>query len=58
MTQETVLDQIHHCFSKCFQESEKVLLKGGFPELFYLAQNIEGFSEIQYRNNYPSSALH
>lgn len=58
MTQERILDQIHHCFSVSFQESEKVLLKGGFSEPFYLAKNSEGFSEIHYRSNYPSSALH
>ncbi|SBS31622.1 Elongation factor P hydroxylase [Marinomonas aquimarina] len=45
-------------FHDVFFSAYNTVLKGGFEEPFYLAQDPQGISQIQYRYDYPSSALH
>ena len=52
------LERILHSFHNIFKEPYKTLLKGGFSEPFYMAENAEGYSEIQFRENFTRSALH
>ncbi|WP_067223981.1 elongation factor P hydroxylase [Marinomonas gallaica] len=45
-------------FHDVFFSAYSTVLKGGFDEPFYLAKDPQGISQIQYRYDYPSSALH
>ena len=45
-------------FYDVFFSTYQTVLKGGFDEPFYLACDESGVSQIQYRYDYASSALH
>lgn len=45
-------------FHDVFFYAYKTYLVGGFDEPFYLAQDESGNAQIQYRDDYASSALH
>jgi elongation factor P hydroxylase len=57
MTDHQFCKLIIESFNEEFKELNTVV-KGGFDEPFYLAQNEDGYSEIQFRENFPRSALH
>ena len=57
MTDDQYCQILIATFNEEFKDLNTLLI-GGFDEPFYLAKNSEAFSEIQFRENFPRSALH
>lgn len=52
------LDQIVECFHQCFEEEYHTRLQGGFDEPYYQASRGDEPARIQFREDFPRSALH